>query len=67
MDKFSIKNVLSRFTKQQENVRKENVLLAARKEVDINANGTTGYMIKNGSNKGKVLEHISVKPRNSFQ
>lgn len=26
-----------------------------KKEVDIGANGTQGYTIKNGSNKGKVL------------
>lgn len=29
-----------------------------RKEVDINANGTSGYKIKHGTNKDRVLRHI---------
>lgn len=34
------------------------VLFNNRKEVEINANGTSGYKIKHGSNKGKILAHI---------
>jgi len=34
-----------------------------RKEVDINANGTSGYKIKNGINKDKVLKHIKIEPK----
>jgi hypothetical protein len=37
---------------------KNNILLKSRKEVDINGNGTSGYMIKEGEHKGKVLGHI---------
>jgi hypothetical protein len=37
---------------------KNNILLRSRKEVDINGNGTSGYMIKEGSHKGTVLGHI---------
>ena len=34
------------------------------KAVDTNANGTSGYTVKSGPNKGKVLGHISVKHPN---
>jgi hypothetical protein len=36
----------------------DNVLLKARKEVEINGNGTSGYVIKTGPSKGTVLGHI---------
>ena len=39
---------------------KETVMLKNRKEVNINFNGS-GYTIKNGPNKGKILQHIFVK------
>ena len=42
----------------QEIERKERALLKARKEVEINANGTSGYSIKEGKNAGKVVGHI---------
>ena len=31
--------------------------------VDANANGTSGYTIKNGKNAGKVLNHIRKNPK----
>ena len=37
---------------------KNNILMKSRKEVEINGNGTSGYTIKEGSHKGKVLGHI---------
>ena len=43
---------------------KENILLKSRKEVNINGNGTTGYTIKEGPHKGKVLRHIQIKSKN---
>jgi len=39
-------------------------LLKSRKEVDINGNGTSGYVIKEGSEKGRVLKHIQIKSKN---
>jgi len=36
------------------------------KSVDTNANGTSGYTVKNGPNKGKVLGHITVKHPNKI-
>jgi hypothetical protein len=53
--------------KNYENNRVENAnktLLKSRKEVDINGNGTTGYVIKEGSQKGRVLKHIQIKSKN---
>ncbi len=35
-----------------------------RKEVNINGHGTTGYVIKEGSQKGKVLKHIRIESKN---
>ena len=35
--------------------KQKNLFKVLKKEVDIGANGTQGYTIKNGSNKGKVL------------
>ena len=43
---------------------KDQTLLKSRKEVDINGNGTTGYVIKEGPQKGKVLKHITIPPKN---
>jgi len=44
------------FNKNIEN--KNNILMKSIKEVEINANGTSGYTIKEGSHKGTVLGHI---------
>jgi hypothetical protein len=42
----------------------DRTLLKSRKEVDINGHGTTGYVIKEGSQKGRVLKHIQIKSKN---
>ena len=42
---------------------KEEILFRSRKEVEINGNGTSGYVIKEGSNKDKVLCHIATKSK----
>ena len=39
-------------------------LLKSRKEVEINGHGTTGYVIKHGTQKGRVLKHIQIKSKN---
>ena len=36
--------------------KQKNLFKVLKKEVDIGANGTQGYKIKNGLNKGKVLK-----------
>jgi len=60
--------ILSRFSRSQAKQKRErminNVLVNS---VDTNANGTSGYTVKNGPNKGKVLGHITVKhPNKSY-
>jgi hypothetical protein len=59
--------ILSRFSRSQAKQRRErminNVLV---KSVNTNANGTSGYTVKNGPNKGKVLGHITVKHPNKI-
>ena len=63
----------SRFThlfkarnKEQALVEKTKALFGARKEVDINGEGTSGYVVKHGANKGKVLGHIIRKYTNNW-
>tara|TARA_A100001201_G_C4039083_1_gene186103 strand:- start:348 stop:548 length:201 start_codon:yes stop_codon:yes gene_type:complete len=57
--------LLKNFANNSLNKKKENILSGARKEVGINDNGTSGYTIKEGPNKGRVLGHISVKHSNT--
>ena len=52
--------------KEQELSTKNKVLFNARSEVDINANGTSGYVVKYGPNKGKVLAHKPTKSTNNW-
>lgn len=49
--------------KEQNLISKVKTLFRARSEVDIYANGTSGYKIKHGPNKDKVLGHISRKAK----
>ena len=63
-DRFT--HLLKSYSKEQEKYKKDKTLFSARKEVEINGNGTTGYVIKEGSNKNKVLQHISVKSKNNW-
>ena len=59
--------ILSRFSRSQAKQKRErminNVLV---KSVNTNANGTSGYTVKNGPYKGKVLGHITVKHPNKI-
>ena len=45
----------------------DETLLRSRKEVEINGNGTTGYVIKEGSQKGRVLKHIQIPTKNLWK
>jgi hypothetical protein len=45
----------SQALKQQESDR---AIVRARKEVEINGNGTSGYTIREGEHKGTVVGHI---------
>jgi len=52
--------------KAQNLLEKTKVLFGARQEVDINGNGTSGYVVKHGTNKGKVLSHRPTKSTNNW-
>jgi hypothetical protein len=58
--------MLRQYSEQQSRKRKEEILFKNRAEVGINDNGTSGYMVKNGANKDKVLGHRSIKTNNNW-
>ena len=41
-------------------------ILFNRKEVNINGNGTSGYVVKEGINKDKILAHNNKKSTNNW-
>lgn len=65
MNRFS--HLLKKHTRDSELAKKAMTLFSARKEVDINANGTQGYVVKHGPNKGKALAHRIVRSNNNWQ
>jgi len=49
--------VLESFKKKiEKNLKEMNIFKHLRKEVETGANGTQGYVIKKGINKGKVVK-----------
>jgi hypothetical protein len=58
--------LLAGYSKSKELEKKTKALFSARKEVDINAGGTSGYIVKHGTNKDKVLSHKKVKSTNNW-
>ena len=65
--------MIDRFTHLFKTRSKQNTLLSkaktlfnARTEVDINANGTSGYVVKHGPNKGKILGHKTTKSNSNW-
>lgn len=64
MDRHSF--MLKQYSEQQALNRKLKELWKARQEVDINANGTSGYVVKHGANAGKMLAHSSTKSTNNW-
>ena len=51
---------------QRANEEKEKAIEKKKTAVEAYCNGTTGYRIKNGPNKGKVLGYISTEGNNNF-
>ena len=58
--------MLKQYAQEQMRKRKEGVMLKARREVGINDNGTSGYVVKHGPNTGRVLAHRSSKSTNNW-
>jgi len=55
-------NIIAKHHQQKKKEEADKALCKSRKEVDINANGS-GYTIKVGTNKDKVLGHTPTKPK----
>ena len=62
MDKQAHTHLLQQHTAQQRQKAADTALVRARKEVEINGHGTSGYVIKQGEHQGTVLGHIQRKP-----
>jgi len=58
--------LLNKYRDQREKQRREHILQSSRKEVDIHANGTSGYLVKNGEFAGRILAHQSQKSTNNL-
>ena len=41
-----------------------NKIQRSRKAIEVNANGTSGYKLKAGTNAGKILKHIKKSSEN---
>ena len=52
--------MLNEFSRKKTEAKLVQQLQKSRKSVAVNANGTTGYTIKEGKNAGKILKHLKV-------
>ena len=50
--------LLNEFSRSKSQAEFLNKMQKSRKAVDVNANGSAGYMLKNGANKGRILKHL---------
>ncbi len=50
--------ILSLFSRGSKNARLNQLMFRNAKTVNVNDNGTSGYLVKTGKNSGKVLGHI---------
>ena len=58
MDKQTHTHLLQQHSAQQRQKAADTALVRARKEVEINGSGTSGYCIKEGEHRGTVVGHI---------
>jgi len=56
------KRMLEKHTEELKQAESDRAIVRARKEVEINANGTSGYTITQGEHQGTVVGHIQRKP-----
>ena len=52
--------------KEKNIIDRAKAIMFNRSEVNINGNGTSGYTVKEGVNKGKILGHNSTKSTNNW-
>ena len=56
------KRMLEQHSEHLKQEASDRAIVRARKEVEINGHGTSGYVIKQGEHQGTVLGHIQRKP-----
>ena len=56
------KRMLEQHSEPLKQEASEKAIVRARKEVEINGSGTSGYCIKEGSHKGVTVGHIRRDP-----
>jgi len=56
--------LLNEFSRSRSQAEFLNKMQKTRKAVKVNANGTSGYKIKEGSNAGKILKHLKKSSEN---
>jgi hypothetical protein len=56
-------DIVAKYSNARAQEKKAQALFRARHEVDINGNGTSGYVVKHGTNAGKVLKHIKIESK----
>ena len=56
--------LLNEFSRTKTQAELLNKMARSRKAVEINANGTSGYKIKEGANAGKVIKHLKKTSNN---
>ena len=56
-------HLLNQFSRKKSEAKLIQQLQRSVKAVDANANGTSGYTIKEGKNAGKVLKHLKTESK----
>ena len=56
--------LLNEFSRSKSQADFLNKMQKSRKAVETNANGTSGYKIKQGTNAGKILKHLKKSSEN---
>ena len=56
MDRFS--RLLGKFSREKSEAKLASTLNKKVEAPEANANGTSGYLIKEGKNAGKILKHL---------
>ena len=56
-------HLLNEFSRKKSEAKLNQQLSKSRKEVEVNAGGTSGYTIKKGKNAGKILSHLKKDPK----
>ena len=56
--------LLNEFSRSKSQAEILNKMHKTRKAIEANANGTSGYKIKEGANRGKILKHLKKTTEN---